>query len=91
MAANNTLHNVSAYLKKSFLICELKSHLICRMTHRMVATCASYVLSAKVTYCPPLPSRVITSFIGTMGEPDWIPTSYISSAELAHTSVQSLY
>ena len=32
MAANNTLHNASAYLKKSFLICGIKPHLICRMT-----------------------------------------------------------
>src|SRR5699024_8697187 len=38
--------------------------------HRMSASCAFYVLSAKATYCSPLPSRVITSFIGTMGESD---------------------
>src|SRR5699024_11863056 len=36
----------------------------------MSASCAFYVLSAKATYCSPLPSRVITSFIGTMGESD---------------------
>ena len=33
MAANNLLRNASAYLKKSFLICGIKPHLICRMTH----------------------------------------------------------
>ena len=32
MAANNMLHNTSTYLKKSFLICGIKPHLICRMT-----------------------------------------------------------
>jgi len=32
MAANNLLRNASAYLKKSFLICGIKPHLICRMT-----------------------------------------------------------
>ena len=32
MATNNMLHNASAYLKKSFLICGIKPHLICRMT-----------------------------------------------------------
>lgn len=44
----------------------------------MIASCASYVSSAKATYCPPLPSRVITSFIGTMGESD-------SSMAFVHT------
>ena len=33
-------------------------------------SCAFYILSAKATYCPPLSSRDITSFIGTMGESD---------------------
>ena len=32
MVANNTLCNASAYLKKLFLICGSKPHLICRMT-----------------------------------------------------------
>ena len=32
MATNNMLHNASAYLKKLFLICGIKPHLICRMT-----------------------------------------------------------
>ena len=36
----------------------------------MSASCAFYVLIAKATYCPSLPSRVITSFIGTMDESD---------------------
>ena len=34
MTANNTLRNASAYLKKLFLICGIKQHLICRMTKR---------------------------------------------------------
>ena len=32
MAANNTLRNASACLKKLFLICGIKQNLICRMT-----------------------------------------------------------
>ena len=36
----------------------------------MSASCAFYVLLTKSTYCPFLPSRVITTFIGTMNESD---------------------
>ena len=46
--------------------------------HRMSASCALPVLSAEATYCPPFPSRVIASFIGTMGESD-------SSMAFVHT------
>lgn len=38
--------------------------------HRISASCAFYVSIAKATYCPSLPSRVITSFTGTMDESD---------------------
>ena len=36
--------------------------------HRFRASCALYVLIAEATYCPSLPSSVITAFISTMDE-----------------------
>lgn len=38
--------------------------------HRLLASCAFYVLIAKATYCPSLPSSVITAFHGTIDESD---------------------
>ena len=55
--------NFAIFLYKTGYFCFL-------FFHRMSASCAFYVLSAKVTYYSPLSSRVVTSFIGTMGESD---------------------
>lgn len=50
MAATNLLCNASAYLKKSFLICGIKPHLICRMTPRQSESRIDALASNRIEY-----------------------------------------